>query len=277
MAKFNTIFRNIAFTLFLSTPLAAQEANLTTVVATVNGTKLTLAHVLDIKRQLPAQYKNLEDSVLFNGIIEQLVQQQLLASSFETPPSWLPTAMENQERNLLSTIVIDDIRAGALTEAALQSAYDAKFPAGEGEEEYQASHILMETEDEAREILALLDEGADFATLAQEHSTGPSGPRGGDLGWFGKGQMVPDFENAVLSMAPGAYAGPVQTQFGYHLILLRDRRIMARPSLEEVRGELEVELQNAAVESHLRALMDGADVSLSSDDIDPSVLSTLDQ
>jgi len=277
MAKFNTIFRNIAFTLFLSTPLAAQEANLTTVVATVNGTKLTLAHVLDIKRQLPAQYKNLEDSVLFNGIIEQLVQQQLLASSFETPPSWLPTAMENQERNLLSTIVIDDIRAGALSEAALQSAYDAKFPAGEGEEEYQASHILMETEDEAREILALLDEGADFTTLAQEHSTGPSGPRGGDLGWFGKGQMVPDFENAVLSMAPGAYAGPVQTQFGYHLILLRDRRIMARPSLEEVRGELEVELQNAAVESHLRALMDGADVSLSSDDIDPSVLSTLDQ
>jgi peptidyl-prolyl cis-trans isomerase C len=277
MAKFNTIFRNIAFTLFLSTPLAAQEANLTTVVATVNGTKLTLAHVLDIKRQLPAQYKNLEDSVLFNGIIEQLVQQQLLASSFETPPSWLPTAMENQERNLLSTIVIDDIRAGALSEAALQSAYDAKFPAGEGEEEYQASHILMETEDEAREILTLLDEGADFATLAQEHSTGPSGPRGGDLGWFGKGQMVPDFENAVLSMAPGAYAGPVQTQFGYHLILLRDRRIMARPSLEEVRGELEVELQNAAVESHLRVLMDGADVSLSSDDIDPSVLSTLDQ
>jgi len=276
MAKFNTIFRNIAFTLFLSTPLAAQEANLTTVVATVNGTKLTLAHVLDIKRQLPAQYKNLEDSVLFNGIIEQLVQQQLLASSFETPPSWLPTAMENQERNLLSTIVIDDIRAGALSEAALQSAYDAKFPAGEGEEEYQASHILMETEDEAREILALLDEGADFATLAQEHSTGPSGPRGGDLGWFGKGQMVPDFENAVLSMAPGAYAGPVQTQFGYHLILLRDRRIMARRSLEEVRGELEVELQNAAVETHLRTLMDGADVTMSSDGVDPSVLSTLD-
>jgi len=95
MAKSSTIFRNIAFTLFLSTPLAAQEANLTTVVATVNGTELTLAHVLDIKRQLPEQYRNLEDSVLFNGIIEQLVQQQLLASSVETPPSWLPTAMEN--------------------------------------------------------------------------------------------------------------------------------------------------------------------------------------
>ena len=276
MAKFNTIFRNIAFTLFLSTPLAAQETNLTTVVATVNGTKLTLAHMLDIKRQLPQQYKNLEDSVLFNGIIEQLIQQQLLASSVETPPSWLPTAMENQERNLLSTIVIDDIRAGALSETALQSAYDAKFPAGGGEEEYQASHILLETEDKARELLKLLDAGADFATLAQEHSTGPSGPRGGDLGWFGKGQMVPDFENAVLSMTPGTYAGPVQTQFGYHLILLTDRRVMARPSLEEVRGELEVELQNAAVETHLRTLMDGADVTMSSDGVDPSVLSTLD-
>ena len=206
-----------------------------------------------------------------------MIQQQLLASSVETPPSWLPTAMENQERNLLSTIVIDDIRAGALSDTALQSAYEAKFPAGGGEEEYQASHILLETEDKARELLKLLDEGADFATLAQEHSTGPSGPRGGDLGWFGKGQMVPDFENAVLSMTPGTYAGPVQTQFGYHLILLTDRRVMARPSLEEVRGELEVELQNAAVEAHLRTLMDGADVTLSSDGIDPSVLSTLDQ
>ena len=276
MAKFTTIFRNMAFTLFLSTPLAAQETNLATVVATVNGTKLTLAHMLDIKRQLPQQYKNLEDSVLFNGIIEQLIQQQLLASSVETPPSWLPTAMENQERNLLSTIVIDDIRAGALSETALQSAYDAKFPAGGGEEEYQASHILLETQGKARELLKLLDDGADFATLAQEHSTGPSGPRGGDLGWFGKGQMVPDFENAVLSMTPGTYAGPVQTQFGYHLILLTDRRIMARPSLEEVRGELEVELQNAAVETHLRTLMDGADVTMSSDGVDPSVLSTLD-
>ena len=162
MAKSSTIFRNIAFTLFLSTPLAAQEANLTTVVATVNGTELTLAHVLDIKRQLPEQYRNLEDSVLFNGIIEQLVQQQLLASSVETPPSWLPTAMENQERNLLSTTVIEDIRAGALSDAALQSAYEAKFPAGGGEAEYQASHILLETEDKARELLKLLDEGADL-------------------------------------------------------------------------------------------------------------------
>ena len=81
MAKLNRIFQSIALILFFSTGLAAQEPKLTTVVATVNGTELTLAHVLDIKRQLPDQYKNLEESVLFNGIIEQLVQQQLLASS----------------------------------------------------------------------------------------------------------------------------------------------------------------------------------------------------
>jgi peptidyl-prolyl cis-trans isomerase C len=118
MAKLNKIFQSIALILFFSTGLAAQEPKLTTVVATVNGTELTLAHVLDIKRQLPDQYKNLEDSVLFNGIIEQLVQQQLLASSIETPPSWLPTAMENQERNLLSTTVIEAVRADALSEAA---------------------------------------------------------------------------------------------------------------------------------------------------------------
>ena len=232
-------------------------------VATVNGTELTLAHVLDIKRQLPEQYKNLEDSVLFNGIIEQLVQQQLLASSVETPPSWLPTAMENQERNLLSTTVIEDIRAGALSDAALQSAYEAKFPAGGGEEEYQASHILLETEDKARELLKLLDEVPILQRSPRNIQLAP--PARAAVIWAGlvRVKWCRTLKMQFSTWTPGTYTGPVQTQFGYHLILLRDRRVMARPSLEEVRGELEVELQNAAVEAHLRALMDGADVTLS--------------
>jgi len=184
--------------------------------------------------------------------------------------------MQNQRRNILSSVVINELRTNAVTERALQAAYAAKFPVGSGEQEYKASHILVETEQKARELLALLDGGADFSGLATEHSTGPSGPRGGDLGWFGKGQMVAPFEKAVMGMEAGTYTGPVQTQFGYHLIFLNDRRETSSPAFEDVRSELEVEIQNAAVEEHLRGLMATANVIMPTEWIDPSILSTLD-
>ncbi len=276
MVKSHSIFRGMAFALLFSSSLAAEEANLDTVVATVGGTELTIGHMLDVKRQLPEQYQTLEGSVLFNGIIDQLIQQELLSGTITDDPSWLGTAMENQRRNILSSVVINALRANAITEGALQTAYASKFPEGSGEQEYKASHILVETEQEARDLLVMLDDGADFGGLATEHSTGPSGPRGGDLGWFGKGQMVTPFENAVMGMDAGTYTGPVQTQFGYHLIFLNDRRVTAPPPFEDVRGELEVEIQNAAVEDHLRGLIANADVVMSDGTIDPSVLSTLD-
>ena len=276
MVKSHSIFRGMAFALLFSSSLAAEEANLDTVVATVSGTELTIGHMLDVKRQLPEQYQTLEGSVLFNGIIDQLIQQELLSGTITDDPSWLGTAMENQRRNILSSVVINALRAAAITEDALQTAYASKFPEGSGEQEYKASHILVETEQEARDLLVMLDDGADFGGLATEHSTGPSGPRGGDLGWFGKGQMVTPFENAVMGMDAGTYTGPVQTQFGYHLIFLNDRRVTAPPPFEDVRGELEVEIQNAAVEDHLRGLIANADVVMSDGTIDPSVLSTLD-
>lgn len=276
MLKSHSILQGMAIALLLSSSLAAQDRNLSTVVATVGETELTLGHMLDVKRQLPDQYQSLDDNTLFNGIIEQLIQQELLASSMTKDPSWLAIAMQNQRRNILSSVVINELRTNAVTERALQAAYTAKFPVGSGEQEYKASHILVETEQKARELLALLDGGADFSGLATEHSTGPSGPRGGDLGWFGKGQMVAPFEKAVMGMEAGTYTGPVQTQFGYHLIFLNDRRETSSPAFEDVRSELEVEIQNAAVEEHLSGLMATANVIMPTEWIDPSILSTLD-
>ena len=276
MLKSHSILQGMAIALLLSSSLAAQDRNLSTVVATVGETELTLGHMLDVKRQLPDQYQSLDDNTLFNGIIEQLIQQELLASSMTKDPSWLAIAMQNQRRNILSSVVINELRTNAVTERALQAAYAAKFPVGSGEQEYKASHILVETEQKARELLALLDGGADFSGLATEHSTGPSGPRDGDLGWFGKGQMVAPFEKAVMGMEAGTYTGPVQTQFGYHLIFLNDRRETSSPAFEDVRSELEVEIQNTAVEEHLRGLMATANVIMPTEWIDPSILSTLD-
>ena len=276
MVKSHSILYGVAFTLLFSSSLAAQETNLNTVVATVAGTEITIGHMLDVKRQLPEQYKSLEDSVLFSGILEQLLQQELLANSVTEDPSWLATAMQNQRRNLLSSVVINDLRDNSVTENILKDTYAAKYPAGSGETEYKASHILVETEQKARDLLALLDGGTDFSGLAIEHSTGPSGPSGGDLGWFGKGQMVEPFESAVMGMEADTYTGPVKTQFGYHLIFLNNRRETSPPSFEDVRSEIEVEIQNAAVEKHLSGLMANAEVMMPAVEIDPSILSVLD-
>jgi len=99
MVKSHTILHGVAFTLLFSSSVVAQETNLNTVVATVAGTEITIGHMLDVKRQLPEQYKSLEDNVLFSGIIDQLLQQELLANSITKEPSWLATAMQNQLRN----------------------------------------------------------------------------------------------------------------------------------------------------------------------------------
>ena len=274
MVKSHLIWPRVMFSFLLASSVFAQDTNVDAMVATVGGTEITIAHVLDVKRQLPEQYQSLGNDVLFSGIVEQLIQQEMLAGSLAIDPYWMAAALENQRRSLLSLIVIDEVRAKAVSEAALRTAYQEKYTSQSGDQEYKASHILVETLEEANQLLTQLDEGMDFGGLAQEHSTGPSGPNGGDLGWFGKGQMVPTFEAAVQTMAVGTYTGPIQTQFGYHLIHLDDLREINPPSFNDVRDELEVELQNAAVEAHISSLMTTLTVVYPETPIDPSVLST---
>ena len=276
MVKSHLIRHGALFSFLVASSVAAQDINVDAVVATIGSTDITIGHVLDVKRQLPEQYQSLGDGVLFSGIVEQLIQQEMLARSVAIDPYWMAAALENQRRSLLSLIVIDEVRANAVSEVALRQAYQDKYTSQSSGQEYKASHILVDTAEEANQLLSKLDEGMDFGGLAQEHSTGPSGPNGGDLGWFGKGQMVPTFEAAVQAMEVGTYTGPVQTQFGYHLIRLDDLREVSPPSLNEVRDELAVELQNAAVEAYISSLMTTLTVVYPETPIDPSVLSNLE-
>jgi peptidyl-prolyl cis-trans isomerase C len=262
--------------LMLSWQANAQETNLNTVVATVNDTTLTVGHVLDIKRRLPDQYKNLGSDVLFTNIVDQLVQQQILASSFKKDPEWVSITMENERRNILSTIIIDNVIEKAVTDEILKSAYIKKYGKNKEGKEYKASHILVDTMEKAKGLVKLLEDGASFGELAKEYSIGPSGPGGGDLGWFKKGQMVAPFETAVLDLEIGTYSRPVQTQFGFHLIQLDGRRKILPPKFEDVRGNLEIELQNLAIDTYLRELMINADVIMPKTPIDFTKLLTLD-
>lgn len=260
-----------------STVALAEDPTAQTVVASVNGTDITLGELIIARSQLPAQYQQLPAEVLWDGLIDQLVQQQLLAEQMPETPARVQIALDVQLRSMLAGEVITDITDAAVTEEALQAAYEARFANAEPEYEYNASHILVETEEEAAAVIVRLNDGADFAETAREISTGPSGPNGGELGWFGAGMMVPEFEAAVIGLDVGAISEPVQTQFGWHVVKLNDSRIKEAPGLDQVREELVAQIQQEAIESALADLQESAEISLPEEGaFDPAILGNLD-
>lgn len=268
-----------AVALLLGSQALAQDVTSDTVVATVNGTDITVGHMIVAKSSLPDQYRQLPDDVLFEGLLEQLIQQAAVASSVEGLSKAGQYALDNERRVLLVGERVRQITAEAVTDEAVQAAYDAQY--SETEPEFNASHILVETEEEAANLKAEIDAGADFAEMAREHSTGPSGPNGGELGWFGKGMMVSEFEEAVLGMNVGEVVGPVQTQFGFHVIKLNETRQTNAPTLDEVRGALSQELQRGAIETLISGATDGAEITRADEGTIPATVlsdvSLLDQ
>ena len=264
----------------LALPVQAQDdkADPKTVVATVNGVEITLGHMIVARASLPQQYQELPDNVLFDGILEQLIQQTALAQSFDGDlPARAELSLENERRSLTAGEVVEATLKDVVTDAALQAAYEARFADVPPGTEYNASHILVETEEEAKAIKEALDGGANFAELAREKSTGPSGPNGGALGWFKTGSMVPAFEAAVVALKAGEVSDPVQTQFGWHVILLSETRSAEIPPLDDVRGELENNLRQSAVEAKIIELTEAATVTRIADgQIDPALLKNLD-
>lgn len=279
MQKPLTFIATAALSLALSLPLAAQqEMDVNTVVATVNGKEITLGHMIVARASLPEQYQQLPDDVLFKGILDQLVQQSALADTFEGDlPSRVTLSIENETRSLTAGEVIEDLLANPLDEAEVKAAYDEQYAAEDMGEEFNASHILVETEEEAKAIKEELEGGADFAEMAREKSTGPSGPGGGSLGWFGKGMMVPAFENAVIGMEAGAISDPVQTQFGWHVIKLNETRKAEAPALDSVREEIEMQLRQTRVQQHIESVTEAAEVDRSAaEGVDPALLKNTD-
>jgi peptidyl-prolyl cis-trans isomerase C len=237
-----------------------EEMTAETVVASVDGSDITLGQLIMQRAQLPAQYQQLPDDVVFNGLVEQLVNQQLLADTLEDEPKRVGIALTNELRSLRAGEVVNSMSSLTIEDADLQIAYDARFEGVEPEREFNASHILVATEEEAIEIKTMIADGADFAETAQERSTGPSGPNGGNLGWFGAGMMVAPFEEAVMALEIGDVSDPVETQFGWHVIILNETRETELPTLDSLRAELTTELQQQALDARIEELTAGAEI-----------------
>jgi peptidyl-prolyl cis-trans isomerase C len=277
LAKTTALLASAAMFVLGSGSLQAEDAPATSadmVVATVNGEAITLGHVIAARFALPEQFQALPNDVLLPGIVEQLIQQTVLGQAMDEMSARAQIQLDNERRAIVATEKLDEVISGAVDEAKVQAAYEAAYANAEPTREWNASHILVETEEEAQALVDELSGDADFPALAREHSTGPSGPSGGELGWFSPGMMVEPFENAVAGMAVGSIAGPIQTQFGWHVIKLNDARMKGAPELDEVRGDIEAQLENDAVEQALTTLMEAAAIERAEiDGIDPNVLS----
>lgn len=266
----------LALGLTIALPAVAQEEpTADTVIATVNGAEITLGQMIIARAELPQQYQQLANDVLFEGVLDQLIQQQVLADTLEGPdPTRLRIALENERRLLMAGEVVQGIVDEAVTDEAIQAFYDENVGADEGGMEYNASHILVSTIEEANAALERLAAGEEFAALATELSQDPgSGANGGSLGWFGPGMMVAAFEEAVVALEAGAISEPVETQFGFHIITLNESREQQPPELEAVRADIEGAIREQAIQARLAELTAEADITRPEpDSIDPALL-----
>ena len=250
----------------LASPLLAQDKpySAATVVATVNGKDITLGHVIAMRDRLPQQYQQLPDDVLLSGLVDQLVDQQLLAdeelASPASDPLQVKLALDNERRGELAGLAANAAVADAVTDEAVKAAYEKQVADFKPAPEFNASHILVDSEDKAKELKAQIDGGASFADVAKANSSDGSAADGGDLGWFGLGQMVPEFETTVQAMQVGQVSDPVKTQFGWHIIKLNDKRESAPPTLDQARPEIENQLRQAALQTKLDALRSAAKI-----------------
>ena len=254
MRKHVAFLSAAALTTMMASGAFAQDVTADTVVATVGETEITLGEVIIARTALPPQYAQFPNEILFNGLVDQLVQQQLLADVMGEPSSRIEYTLSNERRALMAADIVTEIAETSITEDDIAAAYEARFANAEEIPEFNASHILLETEEDAAAAKARVDAGEDLAAVAQEMSTGPTGPNGGNLGWFGLGAMVPEFENQITALEVGAISEPFQTQFGWHIATLNERRVQPQPTLDQMRRELTAELQEAAITARLEEL-----------------------
>lgn len=277
MAKHSGFLAGLVLACGMAVPALAQDEaapTADTVVATVNGTEITLGELIILREKLPAQYQALPDDMLFKGLMDQAIQQATLEQSVEAEKTkrdeiWMRT----DARSYMAGKALQALVEAAVNDASLQAAYDAKYANAPAQKEYSAQHILVDSEEKAKELKAQIDGGADFGELAKANSSDTgSAVNGGDLGWFGLGMMVRPFEDAVVAAAPGSVSDPVQTDFGWHLIKVNEVRDAAKPTIDEVRDELAAEIEQTVVEAKLAELTGAAEITRPGDGLDPALL-----
>jgi peptidyl-prolyl cis-trans isomerase C len=214
------------------------------VVAKVDGQPIHLSDLKDAAQGLPENMRAIPPQSLYPMLLDQLIDgRALVAEAHKAGLDQDPTVKRQvtaAEDRALQTAVLSKEVGPSVTDDAVRARYEKDVAGKPGEEEVHAKHILVDSEAEAKKIIAQLKGGADFAALAKQYSKDPGGAQqGGDLGFFKKDEMVPEFATAAFALQPGQISpDPVHSQFGWHVILVVERRKAEPPSFEQARDEL---------------------------------------
>ena len=254
-----------AFLCVLAVAGTAAAQDIPEVIARVNGEDLTRSDLEAAYRSLPEQYQQMPMQQLYEPLREQLIEGKLVLERAQSEDLSDDAEVEQEIARardaVLQRALIQQTIAKATDDDALRQAYEKKKgEPGFAFEEVKARHILLENEEDAKAVIDELNNGADFAKLAEEKSTGPSGPQGGDLGWFRKEAMVAPFAEAAFAMEPGSISKePVQTEFGWHVIQVEDKR-QTEPTFEDTAPALREELAANAVTAMVEDLRGTAEI-----------------
>lgn len=246
------------------------------VVAKVNGNTITEADMRFANAEIGAQLGDIPENIKRRALAEYLIDNALFAEAAIAAKIAADPAFEEQmqyvRRRLLREQYFEKQLKGAISEADAKKIYDQRVAQLKSEDEVAARHILVDTEEKAKEILAKIKAGGDFAALAKENSTDTgSKEQGGFLGYFGRGQMIPEFEKAAFTMIKGQVSEPVKTNFGWHVIKLEDRRRKPPPSFDEVKETILNSLAVLKAQEVVAALRKKANVEYVDDDIKKQV------
>ncbi|MBV5270876.1 MAG: peptidylprolyl isomerase [Afipia sp.] len=222
-------------------PLHAQDAN--AVIAKVNGSEIRQSDLAVAEEELGPSLQQMDPASRRENLIAFLIDMKIVAKAAEAKKLGDAADFKQKlafarDRLLMDSLLATEGKA-AVTDAAMKKVYEDATKQVSGEKEVHARHILVPTEEEAKAIKAELDKGADFAKLAKEKSKDPGAADGGDLGFFTKEQMVPEFSAVAFALEPGKISDPVKSQFGWHVIKVEEARDRKPPAFDQVKGQIE--------------------------------------
>jgi len=248
------------------------------VVATIDGKPITEGDLAVAESEIGSDMGTMPGPQKRTSLLEFLIDNQLFAEAGEKAkldqgPDF-ETRLAYLKRRALRELYFEKVIKGSVSDADARKIYDDQVKLLKPEEEVSARHILVETEEQAKELKAKLDKGADFAQLAKENSKDPgSKDDGGNLGYFGHGQMVPQFEEVVFKLKKGEVSDPVKTQFGWHLVKLEDSRTKQPPAFEIVKDRIAQSLLLQKAQKTAMELRANAKIEI----VDPEIKKSIDE
>ncbi|QPF85344.1 peptidylprolyl isomerase [Bradyrhizobium genosp. L] len=243
-------------------PVRAAESD--PVLAKVNGSEIHASDVAMAEEELGPSLQQMDPSTKKDNVLSFLIDMKIVSKAaedkkIENNDDFKRRMAFARNRLLMDSLLASEGKA-ATTDDAMKKVYDEAAKQITGEQEVRARHILVETEDEAKAIKAELDKGADFAELAKKKSKDPGASDGGDLGFFTKEQMVPEFSAVAFALEPGKISDPVKSQFGWHIIKVEEKRNRKAPDFEQVKAQIETYVTRKAQADYVAKLREAAKV-----------------